>query len=117
MPDSSVGQSETSPQRGFRAQHAWEPEGAYLLAKGAHDAEPEMAENQHYETVNPASVRIALVAALDQWEKSGCDCCSPTVADDALDGWGDVALWERMRRFGIELAHTAQNVIDMEGQD
>jgi hypothetical protein len=75
----------------------------------------ELAPNQHDPAVNPASTRIALVAALDYWEKAGCDCCSPTVLDDALDAIGyEIAYWERMRRFAIELAGTAQNIIDNE---
>lgn len=75
----------------------------------------EMADNQHHDYVNQATVRLTLLAALDHWEKGNCDCCAPTVLDDGIDEIGyEVALWERFRKFGIELAQTAQNVIDGE---
>jgi hypothetical protein len=78
----------------------------------------ELAENQHHDYVNPESTRIALVAALDQWEKADCEDCSPTVLDEAMDRIGyEIAFWERLRRFGIALAQTAQNVIENEERE
>lgn len=77
----------------------------------------EMAPNQHDPVVNTESTQIALVAALYCWEKAACDCCTPTVLDDAIDRIGvDAEFWARMRRFAIELAQTAQNVIDGEAE-
>lgn len=78
----------------------------------------ELAENQHHDYVNAESVRVALLAALDHWEKGNCDCCAPAVLGDAIDRIGyEIPLWERFRRLGIELAQTAQNVIDGEVDD
>ncbi len=80
-----------------------------------HDSE---LTNQHHDYVNAESVRISLLAALDHWEKSACDCCSPTVLDEGLDKIGyDSALWDRLRRFGIDVAQTAQNVVDHEREE
>jgi hypothetical protein len=76
---------------------------------------PVWAENQHHDYVNAESARIAVVAALDQWEKANCDCCAPSMLDEAIDRIGyEVSFWERLRHFGIDLAQTAQNVIDGE---
>lgn len=70
---------------------------------------------QHHEAVDAHAMRTALVTVLVSWERAGCDCCSPSVLDDALDLLGyDVATWERIRHFAIELVQTAQNVIDAE---
>jgi hypothetical protein len=78
-------------------------------------ASPEMAPNQHDPAVNAESTRLALIAALDYWEKAACGCCAPTVLDDAIDRIGyEAEFWARMRHFAIELAQVAQNVIDEE---
>lgn len=78
----------------------------------------DLAPNQHDPTVNAFSTRVALAAALDYWEKAGCGCCVPSILDDAFDALGyDVAYWERMRHFAVELAQTAQYVIDSETSD
>jgi len=75
----------------------------------------EREPNQHYPGVGAGHVRDALDHALDRWEKAGCDCCSPTVLDVAVDLLGyERVYWERMRHFAVELAQTAQNVIDTE---
>jgi len=79
------------------------------------DGLPVNAANQHDDAINAESTRVMLLRMLRYWEIAGCDCCSPTVLDDAIDKIGyDVALWERMRHFAIELAQVAQNVIDGE---
>jgi hypothetical protein len=68
--------------------------------------------------VNAETVRLTLAAALDHWERASCDCCAPAVIDEAFDRIGyDVAYWERLRHFGIELAKTADNAIDAERGD
>lgn len=77
----------------------------------------ELAPNQHDPAIDAESTRVALLAALDYWERAACECCAPTVLDDAIDRIGyEVPLWERMRRFGIALAQTAQNVLDEEAE-
>jgi hypothetical protein len=76
------------------------------------------APNQHDPGWSRESVSSFLYQALSAWEAGGCDCCSPTVLDDAIDELGyDPEMWARFRRFGIELAQTAQSVIDDEARD
>lgn len=74
-----------------------------------HSARP----NQHHEDVTPESMKDALLRFLDQWQRAGCDCCSPTISDEAFDLielTPEIA--EQMRRVGIELANTGQWIAD-----
>jgi len=76
-----------------------------------------MAPNQHHEDVNPESVRLHLIAFLDQWERGHCDDCSPTVADEAFDRIvPSVELGDRMRRIGLELAMAGQWMVEQESE-
>jgi hypothetical protein len=70
-----------------------------------------MRDNQHHEDVTRESVAAAILAFVDQWERGGCECCSPTVLDDAFDdvlGPDDGELGARLRRAGIALAQAGE---------
>jgi hypothetical protein len=75
----------------------------------------EHVSERHHSGLTVDSVRDALLAALDVWEQAGCDCCSPTPLDDALDGLGDHG--DRLRRFGLELAMSGQWMLDEDADE
>lgn len=74
-----------------------------------------LAPNQHDPRWSAETVHAAILAALEAWEAGGCECCCPTVLDHALDGI-TVDQWERMRRWGLEMAMGAQWQIDEEAK-
>lgn len=76
----------------------------------------DLLTNQHHEDVTRDSVRAALLTFLDQWERGGCDDCGPSILDEALeDIETEVEYAQAMRRIGVELAQTGQNMLDNMG--
>lgn len=74
-----------------------------------------LASNQHDAEWTQEAVLEALRRALTAWEVGGCDCCCPTVLDQALEAV-EPAEWERIRRWGLEMATGAQWTLDEEAK-
>ena len=61
----------------------------------------------------------ALSDLIDWWNAAECGCCSPTALDYGLDQdpmW-DPEFLARMRRFGIDVANTAEGGLDRLAED
>lgn len=68
----------------------------------------ELLPNQHHVDVTKESVREAILTFCDRWNKAACDDCSPTILDDALEGFDLVEFGPVFRRIGIDLANTGE---------
>jgi hypothetical protein len=73
--------------------------------------------NQHHTDVTPATLREALLTFVDQWTRAGCECCSPTVLDEAFDGLVYADHADDFRRVGIALAMAGQCMVEQVAED
>lgn len=73
--------------------------------------------NQHHPDVTQESVAAAVLSFVDQWERGGCECCSPTVLEDAFDTFDYAALGARFRRVGIALAQAGEHMCEQAAED